>query len=380
MDHYEQELEELLSKPKSYYFDKMVEQYGPFDPSKINEVILFGSGLQTPGYIDACRKSGITVLGIADNNKDKNGTRVDGVEIISIDRLGAHPLDTPIIVITLHETVVIAQLRTLGFRNIWGYMFVSSFYPDVFPAPFWPNPTEHTLAHKEQVMEGFRLYEDEVSQKTYVALVKHRLTLDGDCIKNLYRPIESQYFDPELIKLSKHEAFVDGGAYSGDSLQKFLRYAGGEFDAIYSFEPNPGPFAQLKETVKRSGKGNILLYQDALGEEESVLKFRSDRYQAARLSEEGDIAIDVVALDKILAGKKVTFIKLDIEGAELAALKGSERIIKDQKPTLTICLYHKLEDLWEIPAYIKSTGCYGRLYIRKYDDTLLDIICYAIPH
>jgi FkbM family methyltransferase len=318
-------------------------------------------------------------LAIADNNKDKNGTRVEGVEIISIDRLLAYPLDTPIIVTTLHETVVIAQLRTLGFRNVWGHMFISSFYPDKFPFPFWPNPTEHTLAHKKEALEGFKLYDDERSREIYVALVKHRLTLDGICIKDLYRSIESQYFDPELIKLSRHEAFVDGGAYSGDSLEKFLRYAGGEFDAIYSFEPNPGPFAQLQETVKRSGKKNIFLYQNALGAEESVLKFRSDRDQAARLSEEGDIAIDVVALDNVLAEKKVTFIKLDIEGAELATLKGSEQIMKVQKPTLAICLYHKLEDLWEIPAYIKSTGCYNSLYIRKYDDTLLDIICYAIP-
>ncbi len=68
--------------------------------------------------------------------------------------------------------------------------------------------------------------------------------------------------------------------------------------------------------------------------------------------EDGDISIEVRRLDDILGNRPVTFIKMDIEGSELAALRGAERIIRQQRPKLAICVYHKPEDMWEIPNFI----------------------------
>lgn len=64
--------------------------------------------------------------------------------------------------------------------------------------------------------------------------------------------------------------------------------------------------------------------------------------------------INVDRLDEILKDEVITFIKMDIEGSELPALQGAENIIKEQKPKLAICLYHKIEDFWEIPMYIHN--------------------------
>lgn len=62
---------------------------------------------------------------------------------------------------------------------------------------------------------------------------------------------------------------------------------------------------------------------------------------------------------------QATFIKMDIEGAELDALRGAEELIKANKPKLAICLYHHVHDLWTIPLYVKSLVPEYKLFCRE---------------
>lgn len=78
-------------------------------------------------------------------------------------------------------------------------------------------------------------------------------------------------------------------------------------------------------------------------------------------------------------GDRVTTIKMDIEGSELEALKGARETIRRDKPKLAICIYHKTEDLWEIPLYIKSLIPEYRFYIRHHGPSgLYDSVLYAV--
>ena len=78
---------------------------------------------------------------------------------------------------------------------------------------------------------------------------------------------------------------------------------------------------------------------------------------------DGDI-LEVDAIDNVLAGGRATFIKMDIEGAELDALKGAEKTIRAWRPLLAICAYHKPEDRW---------------YLRAYRREAIEVVLYAIP-
>ena len=69
---------------------------------------------------------------------------------------------------------------------------------------------------------------------------------------------------------------------------------------------------------------------------------------------------------------------MDIEGSELAALKGARETILKYKPTLAICVYHKKADLYEIPEYILSLVPEYKLYFRAYYDFADDFILYAV--
>ena len=76
----------------------------------------------------------------------------------------------------------------------------------------------------------------------------------------------------------------------------------------------------------------------------------------------GDV-IRTISLDAFLQDERVTFIKMDIEGAELEALQGAERVIRECKPKLAVSIYHKKEDIWEIPHLILTYCPDYRFYL-----------------
>ena len=84
------------------------------------------------------------------------------------------------------------------------------------------------------------------------------------------------------------------------------------------------------------------------------------------------------SIDNITAGDKVSFIKMDIEGAELDALKGAEQTIKKVHPKLAISAYHKFEDLLEIPQFIQVIDSSYKFYLRRHSHLVHELVLYAL--
>lgn len=98
-------------------------------------------------------------------------------------------------------------------------------------------------------------------------------------------------------------------------------------------------------------------------------------------SEQDTDTIGIVRkLDEVLENEKVTFIKMDIEGSEMAALRGGSHIIQNQRPKLAICIYHSPEDMLNIPLWIKKLVPEYKIYIRYYTDMMLETVCYAVEN
>ncbi len=186
-----------------------------------------------------------------------------------------------------------------------------------------------------------------------------------------------QYFDLPQLQLGD-EYFVDVGALDGETTKHFLEHFSGGH--AYVFEPSAAQYEAMKKELKVYG-GATELFPYGLYDRNGTVRFSTCGYDAgsARVSKTGDTSIKVRRMDDVLIGKRVTFIKMDIEGSELAALKGAEQIIRTQKPKLAICVYHKPEDIWEIPGLILDYVPEYRLYLRHYSITNTETVLYAIP-
>ncbi len=190
-----------------------------------------------------------------------------------------------------------------------------------------------------------------------------------------------QYFDDEIIKLGEEEVFIDGGVLDlGTSMQfeKFCIKHGVKKCSVHAFEPDHKSFVRCQNILKRHNGADIHLYNAGLWSSNTTLSFDERGTGDSRIVDSvSDNSVEVVALDNRVSDK-VTFIKMDIEGAELEALKGAANIIKTYKPKLAICIYHKKEDMTKIPMYIKELVSEYKLYVRHYSNDAGETVLYAV--
>jgi FkbM family methyltransferase len=93
-----------------------------------------------------------------------------------------------------------------------------------------------------------------------------------------------------------------------------------------------------------------------------------------------DDAFPCRTIDGLVATKhiqRVDFLKMDIEGSELAALQGAEKTLRQFKPKLAICIYHKFADFFEIPRFLQSLNLGYRLYLDHYSIHAEETVLYA---
>lgn len=177
-----------------------------------------------------------------------------------------------------------------------------------------------------------------------------------------------EYFDHDFFSYHEDEVLVDGGGYDGDTIEEFASFTKNRYKQIYSFEPDQCTGERLESKLYRYGN-KVKFYPYGLYSEGTSLPFCNDNQIHSSHIVNDDTAsstIQCVKLDDIIGNNAVTFIKMDIEGAEIPALYGARNTIFGNKPKLAICIYHKPDDLWEIPLLIHSWISEYKLYIRHY--------------
>ena len=212
----------------------------------------------------------------------------------------------------------------------------------------------------------------------YIEILSQKNIDSSQCVQDICA-WQNEYFIPEILSLGEHEVFVDAGAYTGDTISQFLAYVNQQYDKIFAFEPDESNFRKCQEYITKVGSDNIKLYCSGLWDKNQRLSFDSKADMSSAVDMDGNYEVDVVALDELLGiGQRISLVKMDIEGAELKALYGMKRLIKEYKPKLAISIYHKAEDIIAIPLYLKQLNPDYRFYLRHSNSYIYDSILFAV--
>lgn len=100
---------------------------------------------------------------------------------------------------------------------------------------------------------------------------------------------------------------------------------------------------------------------------------------SSAIVQSGGLSIQVETLGAIVGDRAPSFIKMDVEGIELDALKGAEKQLREASPKLAVCVYHVQDHPWAVPLYIHSVNPAYKFYMRRHREYLDDVVCYAVP-
>ena len=339
-----------------------------------DRIYLYGCGQDTYSYINFFRNNGIEIAGIIDKDKQKNGMAVDGITCISISdahkkRIGT---DNDIAIITTsffegyQQQEIVNSLLEIG---------ISKFYvPDnndrlIVVGSDWGEEfhgrIKYYREHINQLEKTFKRLLDDESRETmkeYIRLhtecgIYSRVQIDGRY--KYFFGKESEGKAERIWKNIDNEIWLNCGAGIGDSI--FLYFSNGlKAETVYAYEANERKFKSLcynLEFLPPELKKKVIPINEYIDE---TTIFGDDK-------------------------NRITFINADIEGNELALLHSLSSVIKECRPVISLCVYHKKDDLVAIPEYIDSITENYATILRKYagaikeDRKFSELVMYFVP-
>ena len=241
---------------------------------------------------------------------------------------------------------------------------------------FWLSEPERILSQINVLAKAMNCLSDDISKRCLLDIAAFRLGLNTSY--GSFHNHENQYFNPLTLEAlqGKPIHFVDGGAYNGDTYLELCGLA--DVQEAYLFEPDASNCAQLVANTGHNERRAQCLPL-GLSDHYGILSFSAGNGEGASITANGTSHIAVAALDTVLAGHTVDFIKLDVEGAELQALQGAKQLIQRSRPVLALSLYHCPQDLWELPLMLAAICENYHFYIRQHFFNSFDSVLYAVP-
>jgi FkbM family methyltransferase len=373
-------LEELLSESTADAARRAAER---FTLGEGDALALYGAGLLGRHVLARLRAAGVEPAAFADDTPSKQGTRVDGLPVVSPREFAARHGKRAVFAVTIFNPAssFLRVSRALSERTrarVFSFLELAWKYPDSLLPHYQFELPQRVLAKAPAVRRAFGLFADDESRRQFVSHLRFRLHLDFGALppSNL-----GDYFPEGVVpELPADVTFVDCGAFDGDTVRRFVERQRGRFGDVYAFEPDAENFRRLSEYAATLG-GRAHLFRAAVGARRGRLRFDSNAGMASALSDAGGAEVEVLPVQEVVPtrGEGTLFLKFDVEGAEGDALDGAAELIGLARSLTAVCVYHRPDDLWALPLRLRQLAPGHRLYLRTQGEDGMDVVCYAIP-
>lgn len=341
-------------------------------------IILFGAGCTSQFIVEQMHLMGIYPKYFCDNDRFKEGKVIAGLEVLLPESLKNIQNGYYYITTQLYYGEIKKQLLDLGISEDKVLRC-----DIIYQFPWEREIVPYLESHIESLERFYDKLQDTKSKKVFENRLKFLLTRKREYMTDIHDKVP--YFDESILNVSEIKNYIDLGTYTGDTIEQFCKL-NDSYENIWGFEPdnNLGQIANdnLKdlERIKivpcaTSDFDGVMQVQSGLG----VMQTIDNKYEGNGSTEK---IFKVCKLDTYFADRDVKscFVKMDIEGAELATLRGMREFIIHNAPTVAVCIYHKLEDMIEVSDLLDTYNLHrGRVkyYLRHYSDNQTETVLFA---
>ena len=380
-------LDHLLRETVAQAVEREESAFDEFAGPRRNRIVLFGARKLGRKALAGLREVGIEPLAFSDNDPQTWGTSIDGVAVYSPEAAAERFGKDAVFVITIWargSADTMEQRRqkldALGCDRVVAFVPLFWKYPGTFLPHGALDLPHRVIESAAEVKRCFDVLSDEPSKAGLVEQIAWRVQGDFDALSD---PVADEIYFPEFIdSLQAPETFIDCGAYDGDTVLRFLTRNEYRFGQVFAFEPDPENYRALEENVARLPKEvreRIEISRYAIGEQKVKVSFAATGTVAASFGE-GNFTVQCISLDEVLRHETPTYLKMDIEGAEPAAIRGAKNLIRENHPVVAACSYHVQDHLWTIPLVLFDTNPEFAIVQRQHVQMVEDLVTYGVPY
>ncbi|MBV8786784.1 MAG: FkbM family methyltransferase [Mycobacterium sp.] len=344
-----------------------------------DKILIFGAGQNGRMVARILGLRGLRPAGFLDDTPEKSGAMVSGLPVRPVA-----PADgaRSVVICSIYSPAVSyrtlnERITALGYRSISLFEFLRAFAKEELPF-YWLGPTSDLLESASEIEWLASRLRDDRSKQELLGHLKFRLRLDFAALPDP-APLGCD-FNPGWFEFG----LIDGGAYTGDTITHLTnRFSAGLLFGL-GVEPDPANYAGLLRTIaacEEPLRSKLSGANAALADKPGTMRFKGGARQASRLAADGADEVVTVTVDQLAEerGSPKVICKLDVEGAESAAIDGAQRLIRAGHVALAISVYHRPDDLWRIPQQIHAMNPSYSFTLRSHGHDGSDLMIYALP-
>lgn len=349
-------------------------------------LVMYGAGGNGERILKIFQEHSVQIDYFCDDDYNKWNTCFCGIPVISYERLQEISEDENVNVIltSVFGGPILGKLEHINTTIFEAFsLLIDRYYQEAFYRVHLPKEKIEDFQRKVNVIMN-RM--DDVESKRILGKISEVVNAPEDMEYSHFFDVASKedcYFIQEVLKgLPEHPVIVDCGGFTGDLMVALARHEI-DYEKVYSFEVNQELFKIMQENIKRNS-----LEEKFIPINKGVWNFSGKAYLNV---DPADIAggmigdtvegtsIDTVKIDEFFENIKIDFIKMDIEGAELNALRGGIVSIKKYRPIMAVSLYHSVDDVINIPLYLFEQLENYSYIIRHHSFIDSETVLYCMP-
>ncbi len=327
-------------------------------------VVIYGMGDGADKLLACCNAFSVPVADIFASDEYVRGHEFHGYRVLRYDEV-CQKYDNFIILLAF------AAFEEGLMEKITGYAKKHQMYAPDLPlfggdilTPKW------ICDHADDINKAYNLLADDISRNTFESVLRYKLGGDILTLRSCETIRDDVFTD--IIHLSDNETYLDLGAYNGDTIHEFCTLVGGKYKEIIAVEPDRKNYQKLMQSV--SQLKNVQSVNVGVWNEVGTISFSGGGGRASCLvpdmsvetqtSKRYNVSVDTI--DNIVGDRDVTYIKMDVEGAEHEALLGGQNTLLRCMPRLAVSAYHRTDDFVTLILRIHEINPRYRIYLRHH--------------